>query len=373
MDCRWRHRSTLFRAVTCELLFYTSICNFFVDLFSEISDDSNQPLDIYCKEQVLKMGECAEGAHVQLGILPTLLQAHCNIYMLYPGDTLNAIHHCTGINIVGRSIGTVPLLYRPGHYDLLYDRHHEQNTVSNSFQALSIAPSTTISTKSEPKPSLMYAGEKNDCPTANTSFRCFDDKNESSRSSGVLVSTSKINDGSWVTVPVSVVQDSKQAFNNGFEMVYHVADSKQLPEETQSTESPQSNTMLSQSALEELTMTNIQIDVYNFLVGQLGLPSDVVVDAIVTYHNESLIIVIELIYLLINRKDFRRSMVSNSHPLIQDLDLPNTITKCINDGYSMSDVLGVIARDFIFEEKNIKTRIEMSAKIDRRIWIRSHN
>jgi hypothetical protein len=77
----------------------------------------------YCREYVLKMGVCAEGAHVDLGILPSALRIESHIIMVprERSSEVTILHtQLPAINGQKKKIADVHLLFRPGHYDLLY-------------------------------------------------------------------------------------------------------------------------------------------------------------------------------------------------------------------------------------------------------------
>ena len=76
-------------------------------------------LEDFCEKFVLKMGVSAEGAHIEFGILPMALG--CNTVIEYIGPQENCRSTLTTIVPDDKeSICTLHLLYRPGHYDLLY-------------------------------------------------------------------------------------------------------------------------------------------------------------------------------------------------------------------------------------------------------------
>jgi hypothetical protein len=86
--------------------------------YEECSD-----ITAYCREYVLKMGVCAEGAHVDLGILPSALRIESHIIMVprERSSEVNILHtQLPAINGQKKKIADVHLLFRPGHYDLLY-------------------------------------------------------------------------------------------------------------------------------------------------------------------------------------------------------------------------------------------------------------
>ncbi len=72
--------------------------------------------------------ECAEGVHVNLGLLPTALGCDCKIVILpteVDGRISTIETRCRGDGAsTGNqsSVCTLHLLLRPGHYDLLYAR-----------------------------------------------------------------------------------------------------------------------------------------------------------------------------------------------------------------------------------------------------------
>lgn len=75
-------------------------------------------MSAYCDKYVRRMGEDAEGAFLELGLLPSLLRMGCVIHNL----DLSAQKEieCPYQPIHGDCLGMVHILLRPGHYDLLY-------------------------------------------------------------------------------------------------------------------------------------------------------------------------------------------------------------------------------------------------------------
>jgi hypothetical protein len=76
-------------------------------------------LEDFCEKFVLKMGVSAEGAHIEFGMLPMALGCKTVIEFIVPEkngrSTLTTI-----VPDDKESICTLHLLYRPGHFDLLY-------------------------------------------------------------------------------------------------------------------------------------------------------------------------------------------------------------------------------------------------------------
>ena len=83
-------------------------------------------LEVFYQDYILEMGICAEGAHVDLGLLPRALYCSSNIVILpRENSSIVSFRQSTyipcGDNIDGvRELGDIHLLFRPGHYDLLY-------------------------------------------------------------------------------------------------------------------------------------------------------------------------------------------------------------------------------------------------------------
>jgi len=92
-----------------------------------------QDMSAYCDKYVRRMGEDAEGAFLELGLLPSLLRMGCVIHNL----DLSAQKEieCPYQPIQGDCLGMVHILLRPGHYDLLYP-------IGTSFSAPVSAPFT---------------------------------------------------------------------------------------------------------------------------------------------------------------------------------------------------------------------------------------
>lgn len=97
------------------------------------------------------MGECAEGPHVDIGILPMLLNAYAEIVMLDRNE------HVPLIKKGGWEEGMEPrryqvsLLFRPGHYDLLY-RQQFVSAVAALEPAMVVTPTSRPSTPSDALP-----------------------------------------------------------------------------------------------------------------------------------------------------------------------------------------------------------------------------
>jgi len=84
-------------------------------------------MQMYCDEWVLRMGVDAEGPLVDLGVLFTLLLCNCKMTILDRRSSVNLSvvsrsPECSGL--CGDPLATIHLLYRPGHYDLLYSIDH---------------------------------------------------------------------------------------------------------------------------------------------------------------------------------------------------------------------------------------------------------
>jgi hypothetical protein len=78
----------------------------------------------FCKDYVLAMEVCAEGAHVDLGVLPSLLKCRSHIVILARESTTEITILNTELSTFdvdsSSELGDIHLLFRPGHYDLLY-------------------------------------------------------------------------------------------------------------------------------------------------------------------------------------------------------------------------------------------------------------
>lgn len=106
----------------------------------------------FCKDYVMTMGVCAEGAHVNWGVLPALLRCQSHIVILSSdGKTDFETMHTTP-EFFGYStecLADIHLLFRVGHYDLLYT--HQQmpafvsgvEFVENSRSPSSFSPSSS--------------------------------------------------------------------------------------------------------------------------------------------------------------------------------------------------------------------------------------
>jgi hypothetical protein len=77
-------------------------------------------VDEFNREYVLKMGVCAEGAHITLGFLSVALGCRSHLVFLTNRPNENAVLHMPLPEDAPRVLGDVHLLFRPGHYDLLY-------------------------------------------------------------------------------------------------------------------------------------------------------------------------------------------------------------------------------------------------------------
>ena len=77
-----------------------------------------QSMQAYCDKYVRRMGEDAEGAFLELGLLPSLLRMGCVIHNL--DHSAQKEIECPYQPLNGDCLGMVHILLRPGHYDLLY-------------------------------------------------------------------------------------------------------------------------------------------------------------------------------------------------------------------------------------------------------------
>jgi ubiquitin thioesterase protein OTUB1 len=93
----------------------------------------------FCREYVLKMGVCAEGSHIDLGLLPRVLGCECHLVILSREEHVNVITLQTN-TVQGKRLAELHLLFRPGHYDLLYRRgkanmdNHLRNGTQNGVE-----------------------------------------------------------------------------------------------------------------------------------------------------------------------------------------------------------------------------------------------
>jgi hypothetical protein len=138
-----------------------------------------QNMEDYCDKYVRQMGEDAEGAYLQLGILPSLLRTSCVIHNL----DIHAINsnidqreiECPYTVINGSCLGSVHILLRPGHYDLLY-------SLGVEFSRPLSAPITTTHTAIAPKskdyykPLDLLTGDDKEQQTPETSMSYTDTK-----------------------------------------------------------------------------------------------------------------------------------------------------------------------------------------------------
>jgi len=123
-----------------------------------------QDMEAYCDKYVRRMGEDAEGAFLELGLLPGLLRMGCVIHNL----DLSAQKEieCPYQPINGECLGMVHILLRPGHYDLLYP-------IGTSFSPPLSAPfaescaSQAKSTGAKSGPVDLLTGDSDDGPASN--------------------------------------------------------------------------------------------------------------------------------------------------------------------------------------------------------------
>lgn len=67
-------------------------------------------------EEILQMGECTEGEHITLGVLPNMLGFNCTVsYMIGDMETME----CT-MNTIDASLNKIHVLLSTNHYDLLF-------------------------------------------------------------------------------------------------------------------------------------------------------------------------------------------------------------------------------------------------------------
>jgi hypothetical protein len=86
------------------------------------TNENYKELPDYCIQEILKMEVCAEGPPVELGILPSLLGAKCEIIFLDREEANQLSIRQTNVIEMEQVITEISLLFRPGHYDLLYKR-----------------------------------------------------------------------------------------------------------------------------------------------------------------------------------------------------------------------------------------------------------
>jgi hypothetical protein len=86
------------------------------------TNENYKELPDYCVQEILKMEVCAEGPPVELGILPSLLGAKCEIIFLDREEANQLSIRQTNVIEMEQVITEISLLFRPGHYDLLYKR-----------------------------------------------------------------------------------------------------------------------------------------------------------------------------------------------------------------------------------------------------------
>lgn len=86
---------------------------------SGLSVFSRSSHELY-NEYVLKMGVCPEESQLDLGLLPQALGCECHI-VVFSADPSVPVTRLEFLLRPGElKIGDVHLLYRPGHYELLY-------------------------------------------------------------------------------------------------------------------------------------------------------------------------------------------------------------------------------------------------------------
>lgn len=100
----------------------------------------------YCQAEVMAMEVCAEGAHVDIGILPALLGTRCEVVYLDREESHQITVRETNGLVLEKEIAKISLLFRPGHYDLLYKR---MNALPSSAVGVS-TPQSPSSTSSKP-------------------------------------------------------------------------------------------------------------------------------------------------------------------------------------------------------------------------------
>ncbi len=267
------------------------------------------------------MGECAEGAHVYLGILPYLLGAHCEIIMLYSDPSVGlAIQQCDGLIPTG-VIGEISLLFRPGHYDLLY-RNKEAAT---SRVPISRTSSSTL---------LRSASEK-------SAFG-------SSLNHGVdnaLIKDQLVDYKDNDTQPInrSLIEDEHKSLLNN-------------------TSNPV-KTVLKQHELEQLNgmfhADNFR-DIYYLLVDGLELPSSTVLDVMIVYRITSLNSLIKAVWALSSNCPFRPAdFISIKKSSWMDInEMKKLVTTCKSIGITSSDIVFAIAIDEATEVNDVIDSIE---------------
>jgi len=91
--------------------------------------DCHDDMSVFCRKYVTEMGIDAEGAFIELGILPSLLGCQCTIIYLdriigydlkaFTNTAIDKIEFLRGIH--------VHILLRPGHYDMLYAKSESES------------------------------------------------------------------------------------------------------------------------------------------------------------------------------------------------------------------------------------------------------
>jgi len=115
-------------------------------------------MEAYCDKYVRRMGEDAEGAFLELGLLPSLLRTSCVIHNVDVSSSQREIE-CPYTHIRGSCLGSIHILLRPGHYDLLYPMG---STFSPPFYAQFVSTEESKAACERDQPVDLLTGA-NDC------------------------------------------------------------------------------------------------------------------------------------------------------------------------------------------------------------------
>lgn len=88
-------------------------------------------VDEFCEKYVLAMNVCAEGPHVDLALLPTILGCESHIVILTRDSNPVCIYDSPLLTNSKQAYADIHLLLRPGHYDLLYSRKVSNDLENN--------------------------------------------------------------------------------------------------------------------------------------------------------------------------------------------------------------------------------------------------
>jgi hypothetical protein len=309
------------------------------------------------------MGECAEGAHVYLGILPYLLGVSCEIVMLYADATIPlAVQHCDGL-IPEKLIGEVSLLFRPGHYDLLYKEKSTVNSGSSTSSPLSRSSSTSLlksvaeklpSGVSTPTPSEVDNTKIESVVHPEKVMHCDCDKDNHKR----LLRDQPQESNS--VLPESKAEEQKSSISRGNQSLN---DENSVESNAKVHKSSQAEPFLREHdlrAIDQIFYLPYFVSTYYLMVKDLELPPQLVLNAILIRKLNDLPMLIKLVWMWENDQ-FIEAELKESHRTWHD-NISSVVKTCREMGIAAKDIVYAIAKDNAFEENDVIDSIEAKDK-----------